>query len=959
MRSSLIALPLTSLILALTLVSTLSLSACQPVEQTGAMKTVENQQSLKLVTLANDEEVTGFYAHWLTAQLLVLPKDKVKKDLYLARDKNQILKVTNTAQTSKLTAITTPDWLMSKYPHLSDFQAFKVNLPVAEIKQWLKSAPIVFSVNDNEQVKVHSFVQFAFLLDQLYTTGNNDADEVSNLGASITPEQVQFRLWAPTARLVELLVFDKNKQAKSPAKLIMTEDKNSGIWQLSSSAVAPKDYYQYKIEVYHPASEKIETIITTDPYSLSLSTNSQHSQVVDLSSANTQPEGWQQQKDNPVTAPEDNIFYETHIRDFSAHDPQLSSAKVRGKYAAFSEKNSAGIKHLRSLRNAGINNIHLLPTFDIGTANENDSQVLDLNDSINKLCQLSTKNSLCHESNINKSQSIREYLHTLPAETKQRQAIVSSIREIDNYNWGYDPFHYTVPEGSYANNPDGIARIIEFRQMVQSIHNLGFRVIMDVVYNHTHQAGLAPTTVLDKIVPNYYHRLDPISGKIAQSTCCDNTATERVMMEKLMTDSLVVWARDYKIDGFRFDLMAHQPKSAMLNARKAVQAVDSDTYFYGEGWNFGEVANNQRFTQASQLELSGTQIGTFTDRLRDAVRGGAFSASGDDIRKSQGIGSGLSTLPNELINGLVSQEKQQNAYLLAADQLRIGLAGNLANFPLENAQGEKVTGKDVPYGDQPTGYALDPADTINYVSKHDNQTLWDNNQYRLPYDTSTKDRVRIHLQSLAFPILAQGIPFLHMGSELLRSKSFLRDSYDYGDWFNQVDFTKQSNNYNVGLPPADKDESNWPLIKKLLERNEGRDHVSPSDITFSSTIFNEFIAIRMSTALFRLTTNKAIIQRVKFHNTGKEQQIGLIVMSIDDTNKDNVLDKTTSGLVVVFNTSMESKNINFAGAEQYQLHPIQKTGIDEIVKQSISEKDSFTVPPLTTSVFIKNRSIID
>jgi len=959
MRSSLIALPLTSLILALTLVSTLSLSACQPVEQTGAMKTVENQQSLKLVTLANDEEVTGFYAHWLTAQLLVLPKDKVKKDLYLARDKNQILKVTNTAQTSKLTAITTPDWLMSKYPHLSDFQAFKVNLPVAEIKQWLKSAPIVFSVNDNEQVKVHSFVQFAFLLDQLYTTGNNDADEVSNLGASITPEQVQFRLWAPTARLVELLVFDKNKQAKSPAKLIMTEDKNSGIWQLSSSAVAPKDYYQYKIEVYHPASEKIETIITTDPYSLSLSTNSQHSQVVDLSSANTQPEGWQQQKDNPVTAPEDNIFYETHIRDFSAHDPQLSSAKVRGKYAAFSEKNSAGIKHLRSLRNAGINNIHLLPTFDIGTANENDSQVLDLNDSINKLCQLSTKNSLCHESNINKSQSIREYLHTLPAETKQRQAIVSSIREIDNYNWGYDPFHYTVPEGSYANNPDGIARIIEFRQMVQSIHNLGFRVIMDVVYNHTHQAGLAPTTVLDKIVPNYYHRLDPISGKIAQSTCCDNTATERVMMEKLMTDSLVVWARDYKIDGFRFDLMAHQPKSAMLNARKAVQAVDSDTYFYGEGWNFGEVANNQRFTQASQLELSGTQIGTFTDRLRDAVRGGAFSASGDDIRKSQGIGSGLSTLPNELINGLVSQEKQQNAYLLAADQLRIGLAGNLANFPLENAQGEKVTGKDVPYGDQPTGYALDPADTINYVSKHDNQTLWDNNQYRLPYDTSTKDRVRIHLQSLAFPILAQGIPFLHMGSELLRSKSFLRDSYDYGDWFNQVDFTKQSNNYNVGLPPADKDESNWPLIKKLLERNEGRDHVSPSDITFSSTIFNEFIAIRMSTALFRLTTNKAIIQRVKFHNTGKEQQIGLIVMSIDDTNKDNVLDKTTSGLVVVFNTSMESININFAGAEQYQLHPIQKTGIDEIVKQSISEKDSFTVPPLTTSVFIKNRSIID
>jgi pullulanase len=149
------------------------------------------------------------------------------------------------------------------------------------------------------------------------------------------------------------------------------------------------------------------------------------------------------------------------------------------------------------------------------------------------------------------------------------------------------------------------------------------------------------------MVPNDYHRLAPISGQIALYSCCDNTATENVMMEKLMTDSLVVWARDYKIHGFRFDLMAHQPKSSMLNAQKAVQPVDSDIYFYSEGWNFGEVANNPRFTQASQLELGGTRIGTFTDRLRDAVRGGAFSASGDDIRKSQGIGSSLGTLPHE------------------------------------------------------------------------------------------------------------------------------------------------------------------------------------------------------------------------------------------------------------------------------------------------------------------------
>ena len=379
--------------------------------------------------------------------------------------------------------------------------------------------------------------------------------------------------------------------------------------------------------------------------------------------------------------------------------------------------------------------------------------------------------------------------------------------------------------------------------------------------------------------------------------------------------------------------------------------MDSDTYFYGEGWNFGEVANNQRFTQASQLELSGTQIGTFTDRLRDAVRGGAFSASGDDIRKSQGIGSGLGTLPNELVNN----EKSRNNYLLSADQLRIGLAGNLAHFPLKNAQNDNVTGKDIPYGDQPTGYALDPADTINYVSKHDNQTLWDNNQYRLPYDTSTKDRVRIHLQSLAFPIFAQGIPFLHMGSEFLRSKSFLRDSYDYGDWFNKVDFTKQSNNYNVGLPPADKDQANWPLIKKLLSKNEGRDIVGSSDIGFSTEVFKEFISLRMSSPLFRLTSSEEIINRVKFHNTGKEQQIGLIVMSIDDSEPSEQLDTDISSMVVIFNTSTEAKMINFNNAAKYQLHPTQKNGIDTIVKQSTSNENNFSVPALTTSVFIKKR----
>ena len=916
----------------------LLLIACQP------------QQSLKTQQDVTQKlaEISEFSAHWVTSETIMVAQKYSTDEMILTTSKGTTTQQAKT-KAYQLTPKSNPPWLNKIYPHLSNFNAYSVDIDQQEIKKLLKSPLIVLSHDTELLPPKGTYLQTAAVIDTLYTLGEADANEVTDLGAVITEKNVQFKLWAPTAKTVSVLLFEQDKTPAVPHKLLMVEDTETGVWFVKTDKSFANKYYQYQINIYHPASKQVETFITTDPYSLSLSTNSEYSHVIDLDDSKNKPNGWNSQQDVLVENPEDNIFYETHIRDFSAHDPQLSSPKVRGKYAAFSEKNSAGIKHLKDLQKAGINNIHLLPTFDIGTANENDDQVIDLNDPISKLCKLMPEHQLCGQSN--RETTIRDYLENLPAETEQRQAVVSSIREIDNYNWGYDPFHYTVPEGSYAQSPDGSSRIIEFRQMVQSIHNLGFRVIMDVVYNHTHQAGLEPTAVLDKIVPNYYHRLAPLTGEIAQSTCCDNTATENVMMEKLMTDSLIVWARDYKIDGFRFDLMAHQPKSSMLKARKAVQTVDSDTYFYGEGWNFGEVANNQRFTQASQLELSGTQIGTFTDRLRDAVRGGAFSASGDDIRKSQGIGSGLGTLPNELVNN----EKSRNNYLLSADQLRIGLAGNLAHFPLKNAQNDNVTGKDIPYGDQPTGYALDPADTINYVSKHDNQTLWDNNQYRLPYDTSTKDRVRIHLQSLAFPIFAQGIPFLHMGSEFLRSKSFLRDSYDYGDWFNKVDFTKQSNNYNVGLPPADKDQANWPLIKKLLSKNEGRDIVGSRDIEFSTEAFKEFISLRMSSPLFRLTSSEEIIKRVKFHNTGKEQQIGLIVMSIDDSEPSEQLDTDISSMVVIFNTSTEAKMINFNNAAKYQLHPTQKNGVDTIVKKSTSNENNFSVPALTTSVFIKKR----
>ena len=180
--------------------------------------------------------------------------------------------------------------------------------------------------------------------------------------------------------------------------------------------------------------------------------------------------------------------------------------------------------------------------------------------------------------------------------------------------------------------------------MVQGVNRAGLRVVMDVVYNHTPAAGQDPKSVLDRIVPGYYHRLNPESGAVENSTCCANTATEHLMMGKLLIDSVLTWAKEYKVDGFRFDLMGHQPKALMVRLKRAPRAARSTTrvYLYGEGWNFGEVADDARFVQATQLNMVGTGIGTFSDRLRDAVRGGGpFDAD----PRIQGFASGLFTDP--------------------------------------------------------------------------------------------------------------------------------------------------------------------------------------------------------------------------------------------------------------------------------------------------------------------------
>ncbi|WDD98559.1 pullulanase-type alpha-1,6-glucosidase [Thalassomonas actiniarum] len=829
-----------------------------------------------------------------------------------------------------------------KFPHLSEFFGWQLP-PELEVKTLLKGQLIAVAKNDAGEVVAMTQVQIPGVLDHVYTAGENDADE-QTLGLSFD-NGIAFSLWAPTAQSVKLQLFDENFQPLGGTPFPMTEDDN-GIWHYAGGGAAELYYYRYEITAYHPLSNQIETMVVTDPYSLSLSTNSLYSQVVNLSGEYSQPQGWNEHQVPAIAAPEDIMIYEAHVRDFSAFEQNLSDETAKGKYAAFSESDSDGIKHLKALQAAGMNHFHLLPIFDIATVNEDADSVVDLDSSISHLCSINSGAQIC-SSDINQAQSVAQVLAAYSPEGEEAQALVNELRTLDSFNWGYDPFHYTVPEGSYAKNPQGVSRIKEFRQMVMALHDLGYRVVMDVVYNHTNASGLNDRSVLDKVVPGYYHRLDPLTGNVQMSTCCDNTATEHKMMAKLMTDSLVVWARDYRIDGFRFDLMGHQPKAAMLAAREAVWAVDSDNYFYGEGWNFGEVANDALFEQAGQVNMAGTSIGTFSDRLRDAVRGGGPFEGGEQLRSNQGLGNGLGVNINELASDYQAEHE------LSMDQARVSLAGNLVDFVLLDSSGNTVTGEQVPYHDQATAYALDPADMINYVSKHDNQTLWDNNQYRIPYGTSTADRVRLQLLSLAYPVYAQGIPFFQMGSELLRSKSMARDSFDFGDWFNKVDFSKQGNNYHVGLPPAEKDQDNWPLISQVVASNNGLDIPSPQDISTSSAVFMDMVKIRSSSELFRLRTAADIMQRVDFRNVGPDQVSGLIVMSIDDGTNVTDLDANYDAVVVIFNHDDQSQSFHLAGSQGFSLHDVQQHGADQQVKQATFANGTFTIPPLSVAVFVQ------
>ena len=530
------------------------------------------------------------------------------------------------------------------------------------------------------------------------------------LGAIYTPTKTTFRLWAPTAQdVVVLLWLDGHTDAAfamsgNELNTAMNRIEN-GTWELVLDGDFKDVYYTYLVTVNGTVNEAV------DPYAKAVGVNGRRAMVVDLDS--TDPQGWDQDDYIRLENNTDAILYELHIRDFSIDPDSGISAANKGKYLAFTEEGTTspggsktGIDHLKEL---GVTHVHLLPSFDFRSIDE----------------------------------------------TKL---------ENNTFNWGYDPQHFNVPEGSYSSDPyDGNVRINEFKQMVMALHEAGIAVVMDVVYNHT---GASADSDFSKIVPGYYYRYNAAGGFSNGSGTGNETASERAMMRRYIIDSVKYWVQEYHIDGFRFDLMALHDIETMAMLKDELEAINPNILIYGEGWTGGgsPLPDEEKALKKNVSQLN--DIAVFSDDLRDAIKGHVFT------KTDKGFVNGGQGLEESLKFGIVAST----------------LHGQV-DYP------------SVKYSK--FAYATSPTQIVSYVEAHDNLTLWDKLVITNP-DASVEQLIAMHRMANAIVLTSQGIPFIHAGAEFLRTKGGNENSYNAPDSVNRLDWSRkdeyQSNvDYIAGL----------------------------------------------------------------------------------------------------------------------------------------------------------------
>ena len=558
-----------------------------------------------------------------------------------------------------------------------------------------------------------------------------------DLGATWSADATAFRLWAPTATAVSVNLYESGTEGTDDLieSIEMTADVN-GTWIATVDGDLNGVYYTYSV------TRKGETVEAVDPYARTTGVNGNRAMIVDLDS--TDPEGWA--NDTYVTQENytDAVIWELHVRDFSIDES--SGMANKGKYLAFTESGTTvpgtniatGVDYMKQL---GVNYVHLLPVYDINSVDET----------------------------------------------------------VGGYNWGYDPKNYNVPEGSYATDAyNGAVRVTEFKQMVQSLHNAGIGVVMDVVYNHVADAG---NFCFNKIVPGYFSRIHDDGSYQSNSGCGNDTASERSMVRKYIVDSVLYWAEEYHIDGFRWDLVGLIDIQTINEVMAEVHAVNPNIIFYGEGWEMCTWTTKDGYVNKMTIQPNDTKVNSeagvfafFNDTIRNVIHGGVFVAT------DKGFTSGNMTAATKMT---VSQGYTANSIW--------GSNGGSVDTPLQ---------------------------TINYASCHDNYTLFDNltidvmDATGCTAEEASQQAAAMNALAAAYYITAQGVPFIHAGEEMLRSKP---------DAQQEVGFNH--NSYNAG------DEINsikWSALETEL-------------VSDSTAYYQGLIALRKAHPAMRLTTKADII----------------------------------------------------------------------------------------------------
>lgn len=576
----------------------------------------------------------------------------------------------------------------------------------------------------------------------------------TDLGATWSSEKTSFRLWAPTAESVQICLYKSgNADNKDLLETFAMTADVQGTWIAEKDGDLNGIYYTYLV-----CSER-KKVEVCDPYARTTGVNGQRAMILDLSSTN--PQGWDEDKDpNFDKNITDAVIYELHVRDLSMNEH--SGIENKGKFLGLAETgtktpdgHSTGLDHIKNL---GITHIHLLPVYDYGFTDE-----------------------------------------SLP---------------LPQYNWGYDPVNFNVPEGSFSTNPyEGSVRVREMKQMIKTLHDNGLSVVMDVVYNHVYDGK---EFCFNQIVPGYFSRINKDGVWSNGSICGNDTASERNMVHKYIVDSVCYWADEYHIDGFRFDLVGLIDVKTINAITTEVHKKHPNVIFYGEGWDMPTELTKDCELAIQPNSPKMPEFAFFNDTIRDLLRG--------SIQKDTAPG-----------------------YVAGAPTAKEILNACFMGMP---------------------AWAANPYQCINYVSCHDNHTLFDRIALTAP-KASVNDRIRMNRLAAAFSILSQGVPFFHAGEEMLRTKPDGKGGFDENSY-------RSSDEVNA---------IRWDTLSK-------------EDYAKTIEYYRGLIAFRKANPSLRLKYRKEVVNHVDMLPCRDSQ---VVVFRVTGEDKD---------LLLIFNAGLEAANVS-------------------------------------------------